>query len=47
MKTAIVNLKTIVTGDWRDPFAKGDAILMENGTIAEVGTIEVPPLSPL
>ena len=39
MKTAIVNLKTIVTGDWRDPFAKGDAILMENGTIAEVGTI--------
>ena len=24
MKTAIVNLGTIVTGDWRDPFAKGD-----------------------
>lgn len=39
MKTAIVNLKTIVTGDWREPFAAGDTILMENGTIAEVGTV--------
>ena len=28
MKTAIVNLATIVTGDWRDPYAKGDAILV-------------------
>ena len=28
MKTAIVNLGTIVTGDWRDPFAPGDSILM-------------------
>lgn len=38
MRTAIVNLGAIVTGDWRDPFAKGDAILMEGGKITAVGT---------
>jgi enamidase len=38
MKTAIVNLKTIVTGDWRDTHAAGDTILMENGKIVSVGT---------
>src|SRR5918999_1395009 len=38
MKTAIVTLDTIVTGDWRDPFAKGDAIVMESGKISSVGT---------
>lgn len=39
MKTAIVNIKTIVSGDWRKPFAKGDSILMNNGKITKVGTI--------
>jgi enamidase len=39
MKTAIVNLKTIVTGDWREPIARGDSILMDGGRIAEVGTV--------
>jgi len=39
MKTAIVNLATIVTGDWRRPFAKGDSILMNKGRITKVGTI--------
>tara|TARA_A100001037_G_scaffold117914_1_gene107377 strand:- start:251 stop:1447 length:1197 start_codon:yes stop_codon:yes gene_type:complete len=39
MKTAIVNIKTIVTGDWRNPFADGDAILMEKGKIRKVGTL--------
>jgi enamidase len=39
MKAAIVNLATIVTGDWRDPFVKGDGILMEGGKIARVGTL--------
>ncbi|MGH6893736.1 MAG: amidohydrolase family protein [Dongiaceae bacterium] len=39
MRTAIVNLKTIVTGDWRKPFAKGDSILMEDGKFAKVGTL--------
>jgi enamidase len=38
MKTAIVNLGTIVTGDWRDPFASGDTILMESGKIVSVGS---------
>ncbi|MEX2453199.1 MAG: Enamidase, partial [Rhodospirillaceae bacterium] len=39
MKTAIVNIGTIVSGDWRKPFAKGDSILMNNGTISKVGTL--------
>lgn len=38
MKTAIVNIGTIVSGDWRDPFAKGDAILMDGGKITAIGT---------
>jgi enamidase len=38
MKTAIVNLKTIVTGDWRAPTAAGDTIVMEGGKIVSVGT---------
>jgi enamidase len=37
MRTAIVNLGTIVTGDWREPFAKGDSILMADGKIVDVG----------
>ena len=37
MKTAIVNLGSIVTGDWRDPFAAGDSILMADGRIVAVG----------
>ncbi len=40
MKTAIVNLAKIVTGDWREPIAPGDSILMDDGRIVEVGTIE-------
>ena len=39
MKTAITNLATIVTGDWRAPFADGDSILMEDGRIVAVGTV--------
>ncbi|MCC6949700.1 MAG: amidohydrolase family protein [Bradyrhizobiaceae bacterium] len=38
MKTAIVNLGTILTGDWRDPVADGDTIIMNGGTIDSVGT---------
>lgn len=38
MKTAIVNLGTIVSGDWREPFAAGDTILMAEGRIVSVGT---------
>lgn len=38
MKTAIVNIGTIVTGNWRDPFARGDSIIMDDGVIKSVGT---------
>ena len=36
MKTAIVNLKTIVSGDWRKPFANGDTIVCDAGRIVHV-----------
>ena len=38
MKTAIVNIGTIVTGDWRQPGVDGDTIVMDNGMIEVVGT---------
>ena len=38
MKTAIVNINTIVTGDWRQPRVDGDTIVMDNGVIEVVGT---------
>jgi enamidase len=40
MKTAIVNIGTIVSGDWRNPFVSGDAIVMSNGLIESVGTLD-------
>ncbi len=39
MKVAIVNLGRIVSGDWRNPFAGGDAILVDGDRIASVGTV--------
>ncbi len=39
MKTAIVNLGAIISGEWREPYVKGDSILMEGGKIAEIGTV--------
>jgi len=39
MKTAIVNLGRIVTGDWRSPFAQGDSIISDNGVITRVGSV--------
>src|SRR5437764_12696507 len=38
MKLAIVNLGTIVSGDWRAPFVAADTILMEGERIVAVGT---------
>ena len=38
MKTAIVNLGVILTGDWREPVAAGDSIVMSAGKIVHVGT---------
>ncbi len=39
MKTAIVNIGCLVTGDWRDPLGQGDSILMERGRISKIGTL--------
>ena len=38
MRTAIVNIKTIVSGDWRNPFVAGDTIICDGGKISFVGT---------
>ncbi len=38
MKTAIVNIGTIVTGDWRSPIGKGDTVLTNDNRIVRVGT---------
>jgi enamidase len=38
MKVAIVNLGTIVTGDWREPYVAGDTILTQDGRITSIGT---------
>ena len=45
MKTAIVNLGPILSGDWREPYASGDAILMEGGRILEVGSVSSQALA--
>ena len=44
MRTAIVNLARIVSGDWREPFAPGNSILTENGKIVSVGDIPADQL---
>jgi enamidase len=38
MKIAIVNLGQIVSGNWREPFAQGDTIVVDGDRIASVGT---------
>ena len=38
MRVAIANIGTIVSGDWREPFARGDTIIAENGRLVSVGT---------
>jgi len=38
MRVGITNIGTIVSGDWRAPYAAGDTILTENGVITSVGT---------
>jgi len=45
MKTAIVNLGSILSGDWRDPVAAGDTIVMSDGKIDKVGTAAASELS--
>ncbi len=38
MRTAIVNIGTIVSGNWKSPFVAGDTIVMADGRIESVGT---------
>ena len=38
MRTAIVNVSRIVSGDWRAPDVAGDTLVMENGRLIAVGT---------
>jgi enamidase len=38
MRTAIVNIGTIVSGDWKAPLLPGDTIVMADGKIESVGT---------
>src|ERR1700754_1270841 len=45
MRTAIVNLGTIVTGNIAAPFATGDSILMESGRISVIGTLSAEQVS--
>ncbi|HEY7244556.1 MAG TPA: amidohydrolase family protein [Xanthobacteraceae bacterium] len=38
MRVAITNIGTIVSGDWRQPFAPGDTVIADNGKLVSVGT---------
>lgn len=37
MRVGLVNLGTIVSGDWRAPFVESDAPVAEEGRLAAVG----------
>jgi enamidase len=45
MRVAIVNIGRIVTGDWRNPFMAGDAIITAAGKITTVGTASAAEVS--
>jgi enamidase len=45
MRIAIVDLGTIVSGDWRNPFAAGDTIVCDGGRIVSVGTASASEVS--
>jgi enamidase len=45
MHVAIVNIGKIVSGDWRDPFIKGDTIIAEAGRIVRAGTASANDVS--
>lgn len=44
MKTALVNIGQIVSGDWRNPTAPGDAIVTQDGRIVGVGASSTLPV---
>jgi enamidase len=39
MRTAVVNLGRILSGEWRDPFVAGNAVLCEDGKIIKAGSV--------
>jgi enamidase len=45
MRVAVVNIGTIVSGDWRNPFLGGDTIIAEAGRIVSVGTASASEVS--
>jgi enamidase len=45
MKVAIVNIGQIVSGNWREPFASGDAIIIDGERIASVGSVPADAVS--
>jgi enamidase len=44
MRSAVVNLGTIVTGDLKAPLAGGDTVILDGGLIAKVGTASASEL---
>lgn len=39
MRTAVINLARIISGDWRAPFVDGDSLLCDSGRIVKVGQV--------
>jgi enamidase len=44
MRSAIINLGQIITGDWRNPHASGDTIVMADGLVQSIGTASADDL---
>ena len=40
MKVALVNIGTLISGDWRAPFIDGDCLLMRDGVLEAVGSVD-------
>lgn len=40
MRTALVNIGRIVTGDWKKPVIEADAVICDNALIAKIGTAD-------
>ena len=45
MRTALVNIGRIITGNWREPVAAGDCIVCDGGAIAHVGSADKDALA--
>jgi enamidase len=44
MRVAITNIGTIVSGDWRQPFVRGDTVIADEGEFVSVGTASAAEL---